>query len=1007
MRNTVRPCGRLFLVVAVLIACLSETQAGLVGESLSEMGLDEQVQSAGDALYNSATAVAIGGSRGAEAGRGITGALGDLALNSGKITCSLWIIQLRSHFRNLVLSAERARATGADDAEIARLDDLVAKTQDFALKLEAACTRVGWLTDPPCGRMENYQPIERRRRLWAASAAGAAETPAPPAPPPSPAPLPEGWNAADVHCRNLCSGIFEAYANALAGSRNKYSQADALRSSELAEATRKETQAQKNLDESRQIRNNRPSNIRRDERQLEEAKAGTQEIQGRLDRITAEAEALAARAQELLERLKECVRNCRKQIKDMSGLDASRIDTFFTNRVREGGSAQDAQRYTTLSGVTEERKSRIADKSGKADVVKEGSKQTSKVGAPLKDAVARPGVAVVKDGDPPAKVGDPPKPPREKMGGGMTQIDPPQRGSILDTLDDGNFRRAPAPTATAACPNCTALVNQIAELQALLTSLRKNLDDLRQDYTEIAVGRGEDRRVSTDPSWNEYVIQVMEQYEWGIRLVAQRVEKIERDIEILRRQLEACNKACAQQPPEKGDVAVVPDTMGAHLTRCAACSHIGGRLSELERERKAKEAERDRLSREAQEISGRTMDGKTQPGDGSLLDGRRRRIETLTNEINEGSRQTERLERELQECERTACPPPPAADGRKDAAVRKGEQVGPTGGGVGGGGGCYFQPAKPVIIGPREKFGYGDEQKTAEVGKAALGILGGFLGGGSLGGGGGSPFSGGSSGGDKPRLADDPIRDKQTFTDAQTGTAIKVGGQYRPDGKLLVSVDVNKAEDKGVVHQAAMERLQYLPSGGCATQVAEPIEWLHYEIWEDWWAKIRIQRYESVNGGPWRKTHDTGWRDWGSGSRLLESGTMTADQIPRTAWGSMGADRAFGGPRSAGAVFDPGKAMVTGQPAAERLVVHVSQPGKDPVTTIPFTLYPTYATDGKVNYTDQAPDWEAMRRMRTQGVPDKMGGGMQRIDPPATGTAPSGSILDSIDSGVGKTPLAK
>ena len=36
-----------------------------------------------------------------------------------------------------------------------------------------------------------------------------------------------------------------------------------------------------------------------------------------------------------------------------------------------------------------------------------------------------------------------------------------------------------------------------------------------------------------------------------------------------------------------------------------------------------------------------------------------------------------------------------------------------------------------------------------------------------------------------------------------------------------------------------------------------------------------------------------------------------------------------------------------------------------------------------------------------------MGGGMQRIDPPATDAAPRESILDSIDSGVGKTPLAK
>ncbi|MBI4988367.1 MAG: hypothetical protein HZC23_06035 [Rhodocyclales bacterium] len=473
------------------------------------------------------------------------------------------------------------------------------------------------------------------------------------------------------------------------------------------------------------------------------------------------------------------------------------------------------------------------------------------------------------------------------------------------------------------------------------------------------------------------------------------MENLERDIETLRRQLDECNKRCAPQPPGPG----------AHITHCSACNPIGLRQGELERERKAKEAERDRLSREAQEISGRMMDGKAQPGDGSQLQERRRRIVTLTNEIDEGNRQIERLEREMRECERTACPPPKPVgepprpvEGRKDAAVRKDLQPAPI-----GGTGCSFPPAQPVTIGPKEQFGYTDEQKAAETGKAVLGLLGGFLGGRGGGGGGGGSGPVSPPGGDKPRLADDPIRDKQTFTDAQTGTAIKVGAQYRPDGRLLVSVDVDKAEDKGVVHQAVMERLQPQPDGGCKTQGAEPIEWLHYEIWEDWWAKIRIQRYESVDGGPWRKTADTGWRDWGSGSRLLESGTMRADQIPRTAWGSMGADRAFGGPRSAGALFDPGKPLVLDKPSPERLVVHVSQPGKDPVTTIPFTLYPTYGMDGKVSYTDQQPDFRAALR----GMKLDAGGGMQRIDPPAVGAEPQGSILDQIDSGVGKTPLAK
>lgn len=285
---------------------------------------------------------------------------------------------------------------------------------------------------------------------------------------------------------------------------------------------------------------------------------------------------------------------------------------------------------------------------------------------------------------------------------------------------------------------------------------------------------------------------------------------------------------------------------------------------------------------------------------------------------------------------------------------------------------CAFSEVKPVTIGPREQFGYGGEQKAAAAGKAVIGLLGGFLGGG-----GGGGFQAVPSGGGAPPLVDDPIKDKQSFVDEQSGTEIQVGARYRPDGKLLVSVDVDEAEDKGVVHQATLERLEYSPSGACAIKAADPVEWLHYEIWEDWWAKIRITRYESVDGGPWRKTHDTGWRDLDSGSNLLESGAMTPEQISRTAWGSMGADRAFGGPRAAGALFDPGQPLVLDQPSPERLVVHVTQPGKDPVTTVPFTLYPTYGTDGQVNYTDKAPDWNSLRQVRMP-----VGGGMQQIDPP-------------------------
>ena len=565
---------------------------------------------------------------------------------------------------------------------------------------------------------------------------------------------------------------------------------------------------------------------------------------------------------------------------------------------------------------------------------------------------------------------------------------------------------APGQAGAAACTDCNTLDNRIAGQQAELTRESQTLERMRKNFADATVDQ--DRRVPEDPQAVRLKIVLVAQAEADVRRQAQKVEGIERGIDILRRQLEACNKNCAPQQPGHGSAVLVPDSMGAHLTRCAACSHMGSRQGEIERQRAAKQAEVRTLSQEAQAIIRRGLEGKQQPGDDVQLQQRDRRMDLLDKEINALNGETARLEGEIRECERTACPPPKTTsesprttEARKDAAIQKDAGIAPA-----GGQGCSYPPVNPVIIGPRDKFGYGTEQKAGELGKAALGVVGGFLGGGGSGFG-GSPFQGGSPGGGKPRLADDPIRDKQTFTDAQTGTAIQVGAHYRQDGKLLVSINVDKAEDKGVVHQAAMERLQYLPSGDCAIQVAEPVEWLHFEIWEDWWAKIRIQRYESIDGVPWRKTHDTGWRDWSSGSRLLESGMMSADQIPRTAWGSMGADRAFGGPRAAGAVFDPGKPLVTGQPATERLVVHVSQPGKDPVTTVPFTLYPTYGADGKVNYTNQAPDWEAMRRMRMPRVTDKMGGGMQLIDPPATGTASTDSILDSIDSGVGKTPLAK
>ena len=68
--------------------------------------------------------------------------------------------------------------------------------------------------------------------------------------------------------------------------------------------------------------------------------------------------------------------------------------------------------------------------------------------------------------------------------------------------------------------------------------------------------------------------------------------------------------------------------------------------------------------------------------------------------------------------------------------------------------------------------------------------------------------------------------------------------------------------------------------------------------------------------------------------------------------------------------------MLIGQPAPERLVVHVTQPGKDPVTTVPFVLYPTYGNDGKVSYGNTAPEFNKAFKDPPLGL-----GGSRRIDP--------------------------
>ncbi|MBN8531276.1 MAG: hypothetical protein J0L97_05385 [Alphaproteobacteria bacterium] len=383
--------------------------AGLTGKVLGEAGFGEEVQTAGDLAYTAATAAAIGGSevqsatppfrpdgpavprplrsRGAEAARGISGALGDLALNSGELTCSLWLIQLRSHLRNLTMEISRMIQLGEDEAEISRLSDLAQKTEHFASVLERECTKVGWSTSPPAeewtltGRIKNALGLGN----------GEAPQPTPePTTPPAPPEIPEGWNVADLHCRNSCSGIYEAYANARAQSQNRQRDADNLASGELSQAQARERQAQANLNETRGRRVQNETHVRRDERQLQEAQAATQAAQSRVDALRAEAAQHAARAAELLQRLKECLKNCRRTIRDMSGEDATQVEGHFMNLLPDS----DRRTYNTLPDAAAPRTQTPGGANKGATVPDKGKGVIKSGGQPVK-----------KDGDKPQKEG--------------------------------------------------------------------------------------------------------------------------------------------------------------------------------------------------------------------------------------------------------------------------------------------------------------------------------------------------------------------------------------------------------------------------------------------------------------------------------------------------------------------------------------------------------------------------------------------------------------------------
>ncbi|MCE9642042.1 MAG: hypothetical protein K8S22_18125, partial [Betaproteobacteria bacterium] len=308
-----------------------------------------------------------------------------------------------------------------------------------------------------------------------------------------------------------------------------------------------------------------------------------------------------------------------------------------------------------------------------------------------------------------------------------------------------------------------------------------------------------------------------------------RKARLEADLKRLEAELAECLKRCRgivpppppPPPPPVNrvgtDVPIVP--RGA--AECPQCIELANKIAARQAELNAARAELEKMRKEYTDtvVVYQGQDRRVS-NDPEVIKQRidlvaqtEAMIQRQGDKVRKFEQELEPLQRSLDACNKSCAPPPPKpiADPPPKPAISTG---------------CNFMPVKPVIIGPKATYGMTDDLIRSVAG-AAFPSMGGSSGGGMFGGGsmmGGGMFGGGGSalpsgGGDnKPKLATDPVRNKQTFTEPTTGTVIQVGSQYRPDGKLLVSIGVDKAADKGIIHQAALERVQYLPDGECGKQ---------------------------------------------------------------------------------------------------------------------------------------------------------------------------------------------
>ncbi|MEM6780815.1 MAG: hypothetical protein AAF569_03020 [Pseudomonadota bacterium] len=234
---------------------------------------------------------------------------------------------------------------------------------------------------------------------------------------------------------------------------------------------------------------------------------------------------------------------------------------------------------------------------------------------------------------------------------------------------------------------------------------------------------------------------------------------------------------------------------------------------------------------------------------------------------------------------------------------------------------CAFPDTVPAItIGANSEVGSGAEFTNAVKDQAkgvAMGALNNALGGSglSLGGGGGSKSN-------EPKEVRDPTRSAD-FTNISSGGA-EVGFRSILNGnELTVSSEIQNAPGKGTFHA------QWLEDG--AGNVYLPKEYMIFELYQDW--KLTVWwDYKRWRDGQLVEHRHGEEVSFGRNTKRLAAWYEGPENA---AWSILGFGTATGGAKGIGAKFVlPDSVLAADCPV--RLVTLISEPKKDPVSTIPL-----------------------------------------------------------------------